>query len=365
MSWYLLAAIPVFAVIVLVHEFGHFITAKWAGIRVDEFGIGFPPRAIGIKRGETIYSINWLPLGGFVRMPGENGDATDENGVIDPRSFAAKPASKRLVVLLAGVTMNLILAVVLFSAAHAIGQVDYPATISQVLPGSPAAQAGMRPGDHIISVNGQKVSDWSSFVSDVAVAANKAPASSATVPVGLVVQHAGSHQSVPLTVNALIHPGPNQGHIGVKLDDSHPFYIRTPLWQAPIAGVQEVGATIGAIGTAFQQIFRGTLSPADAFQGPVGIVQDSGQAASAIPQFGWSPVIWLTGALSVSLAIVNVLPIPALDGGRVLLILIEIARRGKRLSPEREGLITLAGFGVLISLMLVVTYFDVSRIFAH
>src|SRR5690348_18508793 len=105
-NWFLLAAIPVFGLCVLVHEFGHFITAKWAGIRVEEFGIGFPPRAFGIKRGETIYSINWLPIGGFVRMPGENGDAVDANGVPDPRSFAAKPAGKRIIVLLAGVTMN-------------------------------------------------------------------------------------------------------------------------------------------------------------------------------------------------------------------------------------------------------------------
>src|SRR5215469_398585 len=118
-GWYLLAAIPVFGMLVLVHEFGHFLTAKWAGIRVEEFGIGFPPRLFGIQRGETLYSINLLPIGGFVRMPGENGETADASGQFDPRSFAAKPAGKRALVLVAGVTMNVLLAIVLFSAAEA------------------------------------------------------------------------------------------------------------------------------------------------------------------------------------------------------------------------------------------------------
>lgn len=361
MSPWLLAAIPIFAVIVLVHEFGHFITAKWAGIRVDEFGIGFPPRAIGIKRGETIYSINWLPIGGFVRMPGENGETTDENGVPDPRSFASKSAGKRLIVLLAGVTMNMLLAIVLFSVADAVGRLDYPAVVGTVQTGSPGAAAGLRDGDKIFSVDGHAVTNWISFVTAVSDGADKAPSGASTYPVVLVVQHPGSADQVTLTINARAHPGANQGHIGVTHTDK-PVVIRTPLWQAPIAGVQEVGNTLGAIGDAIHQILRGTLSPADAFQGPVGIVTTSGDVASLVPQVGWYPILYLTGALSVSLAIVNVLPIPALDGGRVLLILIEIARRGKRLSPEREGLVTLAGIAVIISLMAVVTYFDITRL---
>jgi regulator of sigma E protease len=388
MSLWLLAAIPVFAVIVLVHEFGHFITAKWADIRVEEFGIGFPPRAIGIKRGETIYSINWLPLGGFVRMTGENGELTapqgDEGqrrqdgtanaaaqtsaasgssaGAIDPRSFAAKPAAKRIIVLVAGVTMNLLLAIVLFAAADAVGQVQYRFHIDTVVSGSPAAQAGIRSGDTILSVNGQKVTYWSDFTGDVTNATQNAPAGASTVPVVLALEHKGAAEPVTLTVNARVHPPAGQGSLGVSGAFDKAVIVRTPLLQAPWAGVQEVGNTIGLIGATIHGIFSGTLSPAQALQGPVGIVQDSGLAASTIPQTGWYWILYLTGALSVSLAVANILPIPALDGGRVLLVLIEIARRGKRLSPEREGLINLAGFAVLISLMLIVTYFDISRI---
>ncbi|MDQ2905824.1 MAG: site-2 protease family protein, partial [Chloroflexota bacterium] len=177
-NWYLLAAIPVFGLLVLVHELGHFLTAKWAGIRVEEFGLGLPPRVVGIrkrdsggweviwfagKRGEedpstylnkqtpfggasggvsvpgavsdhTIYSLNLLPIGGFVRMPGESGDVYDEEGRYDPNSFAAKSAGKRIIVLCAGVTMNFLLAMVLFSVAYSLGEPTYPAIIGKVVP---------------------------------------------------------------------------------------------------------------------------------------------------------------------------------------------------------------------------------------
>lgn len=365
MSWLVyLVAIPVFAVIVLIHEFGHFITAKWAGIRVEEFGIGFPPRAFGIKRGETIYSINWLPIGGFVRMPGENGETTDAEGQPDPGSFSSKPAYKRIIVLLAGVTMNMLLAIVLLGGADAIGQViDFQPVVGTVVAHSPAAQAGLQTGDTIIAVNGKTVKTWTAMTNDISAVTDSTPKATTTVPVTLVVVHTGQTTPETLKVDVRAHPVNGEGHLGISVNYAHAITTRIPFWQIPQDGVKQVGAVIVSIGSAFQQIFQGKLAFSQAFTGPVGIVNYTGEAASVVPQVGLYPILFLTGALSVSLAVMNVLPFPALDGGRVLLVLIEIVRRGKRLSPEREGLINLAGMAVLLSFIMVITFFDVSRIF--
>jgi regulator of sigma E protease len=358
-----LAAIPVFAVIVLIHEFGHFVTAKWADIRVEEFGIGFPPRAFGIRRGETIYSINWLPLGGFVRMPGENGEVTDAQGVVDKRTFAAKPAYKRLIVLAAGVTMNLLLAVVLLGAADAVGRPEFRAVVGSVQSGSPAAVAGMQSGDTIVAINGHAVKYSEEVVATVSGAVDHAPKGATAQPVVVVVRHPGQSDTVTLTVAARVAPAAGQGHLGITFNQTHPVIARVPLWQAPAAGVREVGTIVGGIFTAIQQIIRGVLPFQDAFQGPVGIVRTTGEVAGAVPTVGWYPILYLTGALSVSLAVVNILPIPALDGGRIMLILIELARGGKRLSPSREALINLGGIAALLLLMVLITVADIGRIF--
>ena len=281
-NWFLLAAIPVFGVCVLVHEFGHFITAKWAGIRVEEFGIGFPPRLVGFRKRDsggweviwfggksnaedtydiqkqspmfdkyksteysssedtygsrkqspisgtsgglstsgasdhTIYSINFLPIGGFVRMPGENGDINDPDGNYDPQSFAAKSAGKRIIVLIAGVTMNIILAMVLFTIAYGLGEPTFPAAIGKVVPGSPAAVAGLRPGDTLVSVNGHPVqlfTDVQSIVNNAIAADNN---HHATIPVKLEIRHAGEKQTISTTVNARVHPPQGQGYMGVE-----------------------------------------------------------------------------------------------------------------------------------------------------
>lgn len=368
-GWYYLAAIPVFALLVLVHEFGHFITAKWAGIRVDEFAIGFPPRLLSFKRGETTYAINLIPLGGYVKMPGENGETTDDNGVYDPRNFAAKPASRRLIVLLAGVTMNLILAVVLFSVAEAVGRTDFHPVIYTVEANSPAQTVGLRAGDHILAVNGQSITLWSQMQADTQAAIQSyvnAHKTAATAPVTLTVQYPG--QAVrTLHIEARVNPptinGVPQGAIGIGPDLNAPIHLRVPIWQAPIRGVQDIGAVSVGTWQGIQQIIRGIIPVNKAVSGPVGIVHITGQIASTVPTDGWYSILFLTAYLSLNLAVVNVLPIPALDGGRVLLILIELLRRGKRLSPERESLVNLIGMAALLFLIALVTLNDIGGFF--
>lgn len=411
-NWFLLAAIPVFGVCVLIHEFGHFITAKWAGIRVDEFGIGFPPRLVGFRKRDsggweviwfsgrhnpedtytdqkqhmytsagrvineipeaiqgtnelydsrietrpsehTIYSINLLPIGGFVRMPGENGDVNDPSGNYDPQSFAAKSAGKRIIVLIAGVTMNVILAMVLFTIAYGLGEPTFPATIGKVVPGSPAYAAGLQPGDSIVSVNGHPVQ----LFTDVQNIVNKDIATNsqhATVPVELEIRHAGQEQTVTTTVHVRVHPPQGQGPMGVE---EKIVFVSSPLWQAPFKGIQHTFTVTGDFINQIAQMIAGAVKPQLA--GPVGIVKITGEVAASVPDLGWWPILSLTAILSLNLAIINILPFPALDGGRILLILIELLRGGKRLKPEREGIINFIGMAILLTLMVIITVNDV------
>lgn len=364
-GWYLLAAIPVFGLLVLVHEFGHFITAKWAGIRVDEFGIGFPPRIAGVQRGETIYSINLLPIGGFVRMPGENGEETDDAGHHDPRSFAAKPAGKRAAVLLAGVVMNLLLAFVLFSVAELVGQVQFRPVIGAVSARSPAQAAGLQAGDHIVAVDGSPTKYWTDVTADLAALNAATSPNATTFPVTLTYRAPGATTFTTQTIQARAHAGPNVGALGITVNETNPYVIRVPLWQVPAQGVADIRHVAVATAQGIGQIIHGQLPWNKAIQGPVGIVQDTGTVASYVPVIGPYDLIYLTAALSLNLAFVNVLPIPALDGGRLLLVVIEVLRRGKRISQEREAMVNLIGMGALLFLMLIVTINDIGTIVGH
>ena len=402
-NWYLLAAIPVFGLLVLVHEFGHFITAKWAGIRVEEFGVGFPPRIVGLRKRDgkgweviwfggirseedsydslkqtpfsgtsggvstpgapvsshTIYSLNLIPIGGFVRMPGENGDINDENGHYDPQSFAAKSAGKRLIVLVAGVTMNVLLAMVLFTFAFGFGEPKLLPQIGKVVPGSPAEIAGIRPGDTIVSANNQPVKFFSDLQAVVNAEIQADKNHHATVPVILQIRRSGSTELISTTVNVRVHPPAGQGPMGIEAS-SKVVFDSIPLWQAPIRGVQYTFQTTADFLHAIGQMITGSLP----FQlaGPVGIVRITGEVAQSVPSEGWWPLLSLTAVLSLNLAIINILPFPALDGGRVVLVLIEVLRGGKRLKPEVEGLINFAGMLMLLTLMVVITFFDVKNL---
>jgi regulator of sigma E protease len=361
---YYLAAIPVFGLLVIAHEFGHFLTAKRAGIRVDEFAIGFPPRLFSFKRGETLYSINLLPLGGYVRMPGENGETTDEAGNFDPRSFASKPAGTRALVLLAGVTMNFILAILLFTAFEAAGQPQYSRVLAGVVAGSPAAHAGLRPGDTILAVDGHKINYFSDITARVQQDINNAAPHAQTVNVVLVIQHKGAAAPITVVVPALVPNDPQKGHLGIRADQNVVNVTRPPLWEAPGLGLQEMGTVVILTYQGLQQVIRGILPVSQAVTGPVGIVNYIGQSASAVPTLGVSPILFLTALLSLNLAIFNLLPIPGLDGGRLLFIVIEVLRRGKRVSPEREGLVHLIGLATLLLLVLLITINDIGN-FGH
>jgi regulator of sigma E protease len=397
MNWYILSIIPVLGVLVFVHELGHFIAAKWAGIHVEEFGMGFPPALVSIRRRErggwevlwfgqgrehndtdtqnpfsgvaggmrdanrpasraTLYSLNLLPIGGFVRMPGETGDAVDEYGKYDPESFAAKSAGKRIIVLCAGVFMNLVLAFVLFTIAYGVGQpmLSSEPVLGTIEPNSPASAAGLQPNDRIISVNTHPIYTFDDMRREVKNAIDADKGNQSTVRVTLVIQHSGSSSQQTVYVDARKHPANGQGSMGVG---GQITLVATPLWQAPFKGIVQTYDMLHAFFGAIRDMIVGAIQPQIA--GPVGIAKVTGDVAQLTPTYGWWPILNLTAFLSLNLAIMNILPFPALDGGRVVLVLIELLRGGKRLKPEREGLINFIGIAILLLLMIVVTVSDV------
>ena len=333
---------------VLVHELGHFVMAKVAGIRVEEFGIGFPPRLLSVRRGETIYSVNAVPLGGFVRMLGEE-DPTQ------PRSFARARKRWRIGILVAGSVMNLIAAGLFFSVAQAAGWPTVVASqveVQEVVAGSPAEQAGLRNGDVVVSLAGQPVQ----MASDL----QRITQENLGRPTALDVRRAD--QSVQLTVTPRANPPDGQGAMGVRISDrpTRVEPVKYPFPAALVRGVRELARSVLLTVSIPYLVFE-RIIPLEAARpvGPVGLFQATSQATLETVRTGWwFPVLFMAGTLGSGLAIANLLPIPGLDGGRLLFVLLEIVR-GRRVSPEREGFIHLVGMAVLLSLVLVITYYDI------
>ncbi|MCL5074565.1 MAG: site-2 protease family protein [Chloroflexi bacterium] len=339
----ILVSLFVLSVSLIVHELGHFIMAKLAGIKVEEFGIGYPPRLAGVRRGETVYSINLIPFGAFTRMLGEEDPS-------HPRSFARASKLWRTGVLMAGSGMHLLLAVLLFSAAFMAGWPTPMGTqveVQKVLPDSPAAAAGMREGDIILAVAGHPVSN----------VAELRHWTRANIGNPVTIQVGRSGQDLALTVV----PRAANGPLGIAI-------VERPLKIEPVSYGPLKALWLGS-GRTFEVIvltvyipiliIRG-LIPADWVRpiGIVGLYQLTSQAAvETITTGWWFPILGLSAVLNVGLAISNLLPIPGLDGGRLLFVAIE-AIRSKRVSPEKEGLVHLIGMTVLIALMLIITYFD-------
>lgn len=343
----------VLSLLVFVHEFGHFITAKRAGVKVHEFGFGFPPRLIGIKRGDTIYSINWVPLGGFVKIKGEGGEERDESD-----SFSNKKISRRIFIVAAGVLMNLVLTAVLLTIGAGIGSPravpkgdrfailkDPAVQIVSVLPESPADKAGIEVGDVILSVDGEAAEEVESVRDKVA----------SKDFVNLRLKRGDEELEKNVETTFLQEAG--RWGIGVAL--LHTAIVRYPWYIAPIRGIAETGIYIKEIALAFGRIigdlFVGRPVTVD-LQGPVGIAVLTGRVA----RLGFVYLLQFTALLSINLAFINVFPFPALDGGRILFLAIEGIRK-KPISRKVEAMIHNIGFALLITLVMFVTYRDILR----
>ncbi len=367
----ILIFVIILGLLVFVHELGHFLVARWNGIRVDEFGFGFPPRLFGVTKnaegkyelvwgskempsGQTVYSLNWIPLGGFVKIAGEDGHDTT-----DPTSFAGKSAWTRIRVLAAGVFMNFLFAWFLISVVFMLGLpqpiepadhgkfADAKIQVLAVGKGTPAETMGLSMGDAIVSINGEAITTLDQVTQ--AISSHKGQT------ITVVVDRFGK----PLTLSGTPrteYPA-TEGALGISFSEtavvSYPWY--EAIYRGAIATYDITLAILGAFGMMIASLFGGAKTALDV-TGPVGIVYLTKQMSD----LGLPYLLQFAALLSINLGIINILPIPALDGGRILFILIE-KLKGSPVSHRVEGMIHQVGFILLLVLMLLVTVRDFAQ----
>ncbi len=357
--------------LVVAHEFGHFVAARLARVRVHEFGIGLPPRALTYHRGrETAYTLNWLPIGGFVRLEGEDGDSDD------PRSFGRQSLPVRTLILLAGVLMNFLVAWLIFSLIAAVAD---PSTNIRVLaymppldgqPG-PAEQARLQTaklvttsegdryddsGDLIVAVDGLRFAWFDAGASGAPDAGQRYLRAHLGETVTLTVQHTdGSVEDVRVTLNTSERAA-QQGALGVRISFLPGSDLQHPLWDSVVLGFQRTVQASMLVLNALRDLVANITNPQ--VSGPIGIVNIVGQVRTQAPPIF---LVFLIGLLSANLAVINVLPIPPMDGGRVLVGFIK-ALAGNRMSVDAERATYFVGFALLLAFIAWISYFDIQRL---
>lgn len=374
-AFVILVFIVTLLILVLIHEWGHYFAAKRFNIKVLEFGFGIPPRAWGKKIGETIWSLNWLPFGGFVRLLGE--DESDPSVLDDKRSFAKAAIWKRITVVLAGVVMNLLLAWVLFyivlgvqgfktklpllSDYNFVGvnqQIESAIIVGNIAAGSPAQQAGLKDGDRILEVNGTTVMDADKFVEVVKANAGR--------EIKLMISNIQGEEKREVGIVPRENPPAGQGALGVSLGGLKTVNLSydspmQKLFAAPIHSYNLIGYSgkiLGdMIGLSVKE--RDVTPVSNAVAGPVGITSVVGQILSVEKPL--IPYLDFMAALSLNLAVVNVLPFPGLDGGRLLFLVIEAITR-KKTHAVVEKYVHTIGLVVLLSLIVLITISDIRKL---
>lgn len=348
--------IVVLGVLVFIHEFGHYITAKKSDIMVSEFALGFGPKLISKQVGETLYSIRAIPLGGFCNMVGEfpadesmpeaerkTYDEAKEKG----RLFNQKSAFKRMAVILMGPIMNFLLAIVIFISAFAIFGVptstNEAAILGEVIPEQPAAEAGLRANDKILAVNDQEINNWNEMSELIRKNSDQE----------ISIRYQRDNQIKEISLSPVYSEESDRGVIGI-----YPQLIREDVsfFKAFNLGLKQSYQVFKMTILGFAQMFR--ESSAEDIGGPIMIASIIGQAA----RVGILNVLNWMAIISINLGIINLLPFPALDGGRILFIFIELVR-GKAVDPRKESYVHMLGFAILMLLMVFIIYNDVMRTF--
>ncbi|MCQ2545569.1 MAG: RIP metalloprotease RseP [Clostridia bacterium] len=325
-------AILIFCLLIFVHELGHFITAKLCGVKVNEFALGMGPAIFKKQKGETLYALRIFPVGGYCSMEGEDEDSDN------PRAFNNQPAWQRAIVLAAGSLMNLLTCVILLIII-AFWSGTATTTIDTVMDGSPAQKAGIVAGDTIVSVDGEEINKWNDLIDAIGFNEND--------KAEITVERGG--KELTLSTNLEYDREADRKMIGITPASEH-----NP-GTAITDGIKNTGTMTALMYKVIKQLFTGEVSVKE-LSGPVGIVYATNQAAKS----GLMYVVYLAALLSLNLAIINMLPFPALDGGRLLFLVIRLFT-GKRVSDETEGKIHFIGICLLFALMIYVTFNDVLR----
>lgn len=351
---YILSFIVVLGILIFVHEFGHFIVARRLGVGVTKFSFGFGPKLAGITRGGTEYLVSAVPLGGYVKLVGES-EGEEVPPELAERSFSRKPARVKMAVVLAGPMGNLVFAVLVFWVVFLGGVPTLTPTIGDVVPDSPAARAGLVKGDVVVRIDGRAVSSWE----ELAAAIRKGGAGRT---LALDVRRAGREIRVPVVPEiregrSVFGEKVREPRIGIVAGQE---VVRRPMgplgaaWRA----VQETWRLIDlTVMTVVKLVMR--ILPSETLGGPILIAQIAGDQARQ----GVSPFAYFLGLLSVNLAILNLLPIPILDGGHLVFFSIEALRR-KPLSPQARALAQQVGIAIILMLTALVFYNDIARLLA-
>ncbi|MCL5411243.1 MAG: M50 family metallopeptidase [Patescibacteria group bacterium] len=335
--------ILVLGFLIFIHEFAHFLSAKLSKVRVDEFGFGLPPKIWGKKKGETEYTINALPIGGFVRLAGEDSEEVSS----DPRDFSAQAPWKRALMVAAGVAANFLLAVFVFTTIYTIGGPieSNKVVIGNVEKNSPAALAGLKEEDLITAIDGRQLEGRDDFQRKVKDQLGK--------DLTLTIEREKVVKEVKLKPRK--DPPAGQGPIGIGLLP----YVETkayPIWESPIVGTEQTFKMAGTMIDGLRGMLRDLVVKKEVPEGVGGVVR-IGYLTHIATQAGPISVLMLLGLLSLNLAIINILPLPALDGGRLVFILIEFVTK-KRVPLRFEKWIHAAGMVLIILLVVLITYQD-------
>ena len=342
----LLVVTAVFSLLIIVHEWGHFFVARRLGVRVERFSIGFGPRLWSWRRGETEYCLSLFPLGGYVKLAGEQ---AEDKRIGASWEFLSQSIPRRAAIILAGPALNGVLAWLAFITVFLLGYPALSPVVGEILPEKPAAQSGLQLGDRIVRINAAPIATWDDVVQRIHGLAGR--------PTQLVVERAGEQLTWTLTperheIRDVLGRRHSVGLLGI-VPQGDVVYLRYGLWRASLEGTKRLATVTALTCRALWLVLTGGLSVQESLTGPIGLFVLTGEAA----QLGLVYVIHLMAILSLSLAIFNLLPIPVLDGGHFLFLLIE-RLRGKPVSLRVRSAATQVGTALLMVLMAVVFYSD-------